>query len=727
MESNPELSLAWRFVENTGENLFLTGKAGTGKTTFLRHLKEHSCKRIVVLAPTGIAAINAGGVTIHSFFQLPLAPFVPSTSFNSADRKHFQFSKEKRNIIRSMDLLVIDEISMVRADLLDAVDDALRRLRDRYKPFGGVQLLMIGDVQQLAPVAKDSEWAMLKEFYDSPYFFDSNALKKSSYKTIELKTVYRQQDSHFLELLNRIRENNADRRVLDELNKRYVPNFVPKKEEGYIRLTTHNYQAQQINDRELSLLPGRTVSFKAHVTDDFPEYSYPTDETLMLKTGSQIMFLKNDAEHRYYNGMIGSVTYVDEHSIMVLPKDSTEAFALDTAEWTNSKYVLDKENNEIKEEVMGMFSQYPIRLAWAITIHKSQGLTFDKAIIDAHLSFAHGQTYVALSRCRTLDGLVLDAPLSESAVIADAKVDAFNQESTQNAPDNNQLEQLEQEYTLSILHELFDFAAVERTYNSVMRLIDESLYKRYASLLNEYKADVATLTNINNVSASFEQQYTKMLNDAGGDIAEEQLQKRIHAGSTYFLSQLNVIIALFKKTVLVSDNKVIQKRISDRVQMLGLELTIKKAVLTEASQAEEFGIKGFLHAKAMASIDKNDAKSTKKKRERATSKTPAVKQVKVDTKKVSFDLYARGKTVNEIAIERALAPTTIEHHLAHYVATGEISIEKFVRYEDYNKIVAFLTTHPDNRSLSEIHEGLDNRYSYSDIRFTMAAFQKEDH
>src|SRR5574344_112076 len=721
-EDNPELSLAWRFIENTGENLFLTGKAGTGKTTFLRNLREKSCKRIVVLAPTGIAAINAGGVTIHSFFQLPLAPFVPDTSFKMAD-KHYQFSKEKRNIIRSMDLLVIDEISMVRADLLDAVDDSLRRFRDRYKPFGGVQLLMIGDVQQLAPVVKDSEWEMLKEYYDSPYVFDSNALNSTSYKTIELKNVYRQQDSHFLALLNRIRENTADRMVLDELNKRYVPHFVPKKEDGYIRLTTHNYQSQQINDRELSMLPGRAVSFKAQVKDDFPEYSYPADEMLMLKAGAQIMFLKNDTEHRYYNGMIGTVTYVDEHSIIVLPKDATEAFSLETAEWSNSKYVLDKENNEIKEEVMGVFSQYPIRLAWAITIHKSQGLTFDRAIIDAHLSFAHGQTYVALSRCRTLEGLILDAPLSASAIIADGKVDEFNREAAQNIPDNNQLEQLEQEYTLSIMRELFGFAAVEMAYDSVMRLIDESLYKRYPLLLKEYKDKRSILADMKNVSASFEQQYSKMLDAAGGDIADVNLQKRIHAGADYFVSQLNIIIALYKKALLASDNKVIQKSINDRTQLLEEELKIKSAGLNYATDDEEFTVKGYLHAKAIASIDQTDGKTTRKKKERK----PKEKKVRVDTKQVSYELYKSGKSVDQIAVERALSPTTVEGHLAHYVATGELPIERFVKYDDYYKIIGYVTTHPDDRSsLTAIREGLANRYSYADIRFSLAAFQKEE-
>ncbi len=394
MEQNSELALAWQFIENTGTHLFLTGKAGTGKTTFLRKLKRESPKRMVVIAPTGIAAINAGGVTIHSFFQIPFAPYVPESSFstNGQATYRFRFGKEKINIIRSMDLLVIDEISMVRADLLDAVDEMLRRYRDRHKPFGGVQLLMIGDLQQLAPVVKDEEWQMLKKYYDTPYFFSSRALKQTEYCTIELKTVYRQSDRAFLDLLNRIRENHCDPQVLEALNRRYLPDFQPRKEEGYIRLVTHNYQAQRINNYELEQLPGRSYAFRATIDGKFPEYSYPTDELLELKKGAQVMFVKNDSsgEHRYYNGMIGEVTDLSADSIEVRAKDSTATFLLQEEEWANAKYVLDEESKEIVEDIEGTFRQFPLKLAWAITIHKSQGLTFERAIIDASSSFAHG-------------------------------------------------------------------------------------------------------------------------------------------------------------------------------------------------------------------------------------------------------------------------------------------------------------------------------------------------
>ena len=492
MEQNPELSLAWQFIENTGTHLFLTGKAGTGKTTFLRQLKSGSPKRMVVLAPTGIAAINAGGVTIHSFFQLPFAPYVPDTSF-SADGKaqyRFRFGKEKLNIMRSIDLLVIDEISMVRADLLDAIDDVLRRFRDRSKPFGGVQLLMIGDLQQLAPVIKDEEWQMLNRYYDTPYFFSSRALRKSEYCTIELKKVYRQSDTHFLDMLNRIRENRCDKTLLDELNCRYIPNFNPAKEEGYIQLTTHNYQAQRINEYELAQLPGRSFTFRAQIDGKFPEYSYPTDEVLELKRGAQIMFVKNDSsgEHRYYNGMIGEVVNVSALGIEVRSKGSEDVFMLQEEEWTNAKYVLDEETKEITEDIEGVFKQFPLKLAWAITIHKSQGLTFERAIIDASASFAHGQTYVALSRCKTLEGLVLSAPLSARAVISDSAVDTFTEDARRNEPDETRYRRLQQSYFLELLSGLFDFLPLELALKRFVRLLDEHLYKLYPKLLVEYKS-----------------------------------------------------------------------------------------------------------------------------------------------------------------------------------------------------------------------------------------------
>lgn len=654
MENNPELQLAWQFIENTGTHLFLTGKAGTGKTTFLRRLREHTPKRMVVLAPTGIAAINAGGVTIHSFFQLSFAPFVPETTFNSS-QTHYRFSKEKRNIIRSMDLLVIDEISMVRADLLDAVDAALRRYRDREKPFGGVQLLMIGDLQQLAPVVKDSEWELLRKHYETPYFFASHALRETAYMTIELKKVYRQSDTFFLSLLNKIRENKADDEVLNELNRRYHPGFQPQKEEGYIRLTTHNYQAQKVNDRELASLPGKAYNFRAEIEGDFPEYSYPADEVLTIKEGAQIMFLKNDSssEKRYYNGMIGEIVTVNEAGIFVCGKGSNHEFQLLPEEWGNYKYVLNEETKEITEEIEGTFRQYPIRLAWAITIHKSQGLTFERAIIDARNSFAHGQTYVALSRCKTLEGMVLESPLRREAIISDTMVDNFTKAVEQNKPGSQQLNDMQKAYFFDLLSDLFNFYSLEQAYKRLLRLIDEDLYKLFPKQLADYKELVPHVKEkIVEVSQRFRNQYTRLVYENDDYATNQELQERIHSGAIYFYKELEPVRVLCDKTNMPLDNKELRKQLNERLQALDDVLWIKESLLEAIAMKGSFAITDYLKlkAKVMLSLESDSPSSgsspkvskekeeRKERKERTRSRSEKTK-VEVPTDILHPELY----------------------------------------------------------------------------------------
>ena len=537
MEMNEESILAWNIIEKTSANLFLTGKAGTGKTTFLKRLKELSPKRMIVLAPTGIAAINAGGMTIHSFFQLPFSPYVPGTTFGSGEQKRYQFSKLKRNIIRSIDLLVIDEISMVRSDLLDAIDSVLRQYRKRHDlPFGGVQLLMIGDLQQLAPVVTPQEEHLLGQHYDTPFFFSSNALKQVGYLTVELKKIYRQQDEQFISLLNQIRENKASEATLQALNQRYIPNFVPPKEGNYIRLTTHNAPAQYINEQQLAALPAQSFSFTADIEGDFPETSYPADFKLTLKPGAQVMFIKNDPQHRFYNGMIGEVIGVrtdeDGSKITVRSKDSGEEFDLEKMEWTNAKYTLNEKTKEIEETVEGKFIQYPLRLAWAITIHKSQGLTFEHAIIDASHSFTHGQTYVALSRCKTLEGMVLSEPLSRGAIISSQTVDAFSSQLT--APTQEQISSLELQYVIYCISELFDFYSIRASYEHLMRCLVEFFNGKYPRVVSEYQKLQVVLKSLIAVSDKFRVQYTGML-ARNPDVRQAELQDRIHKGAMYFL------------------------------------------------------------------------------------------------------------------------------------------------------------------------------------------------
>lgn len=641
MEENHEIELAWQVIENTGTHLFLTGKAGTGKTTFLRRLKELTPKRMVVVAPTGIAAINAGGVTIHSFFQLNFAPYIPESTFNSAQQGFHKFGKEKINIIRSMDLLVIDEISMVRADQLDAIDAVLRRYRDRSKPFGGVQLLMIGDLQQLAPVVKEEDWSLLSSYYDTAFFFGSHSLKETEYITIELKKVYRQSDTEFVGLLNKIREKEADDAVLEKLNKRYLPGFRPREEEGYIRLTTHNYQAQQYNDRQLLSLSGRAFSFQAKVEGTFPESAYPADEMLTVKEGAQIMFIKNDSsgEHRYYNGMIGLVTAVSKDGIRVKGNGESQDFLLETEEWTNSKYSLNPQTKEITEEVEGTFRQYPIRLAWAITIHKSQGLTFERAIIDANASFAHGQVYVALSRCKSLQGLVLSSPLRRESIISDDTIDEFTRNAGEMTPDKHKLALLRQHYFYELLCEQFDFHPIEQHFLRLLRLLDEHLYRLYPKLLERYKATADLYkTQIMKVADTFKLQYSALLMEAEDYTANPKLNERVMAGAHYFRQHLeDLLTPLITSTKVETDNKELKKKFSEAADAMKTALHVKLGTLCY-TEKEGFSVSAFLKQKAVLtlSVSGGEAASSSGRSER---KSRTAEKIEVPTDILHPELY----------------------------------------------------------------------------------------
>lgn len=638
---NPELELAWQCVESTGSHLFLTGKAGTGKTTFLRKLKEQSPKRMIVVAPTGIAAINAGGVTIHSFFQLSFAPYIPETKFTSK-QSHYKFGKEKISIIRGLDLLVIDEISMVRADLLDAVDDVLRRYRDRNKPFGGVQLLMIGDMQQLAPVVKDDERELLSGHYDTLYFFGSQALRGTEYITIQLERVYRQSDNHFLSLLNRIRVNNVDSILLDELNERYIPGFQPREDDGYIRLTTHNYQAQRINDRQLSLLPGKSVKFSAQITGTFPETAYPADVNLILKTGAQIMFIKNDSsgEKRFYNGKIGVVIALTNEGIRVRGKDDDLDFQLEKEEWANSKYTLNSESKEITEEIEGVFRQYPIRLAWAITIHKSQGLTFERAIIDAKSSFTHGQVYVALSRCKTLEGMVLNSPLSKDSVICDETINGFTSEIEKHIPDNNKLNDLKKQYFYDLLCEQFGFKNINNYFSQLLRLFDEYLYKLYPKQLRRYKENYERFNNeIVKISGQFQMVYSERVLNAPDYSTDEKLMERIISGATYFRDKTeDIIYNLLAVTQVETDNKDVRKKFTDAYTVLEELTRIKMGTLAHTAK-HGFSATSYLKHKAyiILSFSPNEKTRTEKK----PGKKRSEPKVEISPDILHPELYAR--------------------------------------------------------------------------------------
>lgn len=635
MQTNVQLDLALNFLQHTGTHLFLTGKAGTGKTTFLKKLKETLPKRMIVVAPTGVAAINAGGVTIHSFFQLPFGPYLPEKGLNGATSgKTFshKFSRDKINIIRSLDLLVIDEISMVRADLLDAISDVLRRYKDRSKPFGGVQLLLIGDLQQLAPVAKDDEWNLLKEYYPSAFFFDSKALSESPYVCIELTQVYRQADDEFVRLLNNIRENRFDAATLNALNQRYLPDFTPDETTGYITLTTHNYLAQQINNRKLEELPGRAYAFSAEIKDDFPAYVYPTDERLMLKQGAQVMFVKNDSsgEKKYYNGKIGKVVFIHTNKIVVADKEGRE-ITVERETWDNVKYTIDSDTQEISEAIAGTFSQYPLKTAWAITIHKSQGLTFEHAIIDASAAFSHGQVYVALSRCKSLDGLVLSSPLTPNARIKDERINEYTASISEKYPGKKELQQAQQHYFLELAIELFDFAGIQQrlqyasymVYSHLQRLYPE-LSDHYASTRDNFRSDVTE------VGERFKLQLVRMITDNDAYLQDEKIQERIRKGTVYFLDQIEKYCTpLINDSDVEIDNKEARKAVTNALANFTAELAIKQATLEACRQG--FSVFTYLSAKAKASIEPSSS-AKKKNSDRNVPKSKAASSTSTDVK-----------------------------------------------------------------------------------------------
>ena len=646
MEMNAELSLAWDFIENTGTNLFLTGKAGTGKTTFLRELRERSPKRMIVLAPTGIAAVNAGGMTIHSFFQLPFAPYVPESSFSASGeaKYNYHFGKNKINIIRSVDLLVIDEISMVRADLLDAVDNVLRRYRRRDRPFGGVQMLMIGDLQQLAPVVKDDEWQLLKEYYDTPYFFSSRALRQSEYCTVELETVYRQSDARFLDLLNSIRDNRCDNATFEALNGRYIPGFQPHPGDGFVRLVTHNWQARLINDEELAKLSGETFSFLAETEGKFPEASFPTDMELTLKQGAQVMFVKNDSSggHRYFNGMLGEVTELSDDGIEVRCRDNGEIIQLQKEEWANARYELDKDSKEIREEIDGIFRQYPLKLAWAITVHKSQGLTFDRALIDVSGSFTHGQTYVALSRCRTLEGLVLGAPLTRQSLIYDKAVDSFTRDARQTFPDERRLQSLRRAYFLEQLSDFFGFEDIRRALNRYLYLAGEQFIKLYPQQIQAYQ-DARWKFNeeVADVAEKFSRQYTQLVGASEDYMSDSRLHGRISSGAAYFKEKLEELSEVFSEPLTDSDNKESKKKLKEYAADLSARLGIRTALLDFVIE-NGFATASYLRQRAILSLDdgrKATKARTKEKQPRSKPEKPEKSSVPSDI--LNPELYRR--------------------------------------------------------------------------------------
>ncbi|MFW6044105.1 MAG: helix-turn-helix domain-containing protein, partial [Marinilabiliaceae bacterium] len=807
-QTNPELDLAYEFVRFTDRNVFLTGKAGTGKTTFLHNLKESLPKRKVVVAPTGVAAINAGGVTIHSFFQLPFGPIFPGATEGDDNKKH-RFNRQKIDIIRTLDLLVIDEVSMVRSDLLDGIDEVLRRYRKNQLPFGGVQLLMIGDLQQLAPVIRDDEWSLLRPYYDSAFFFGSRALKQTDYVSIELKQIFRQQDDTFIEVLNKIRDNRLDRKGLEILNQCHRPGIFQNDGEGYITLTTHNAQAKRINDARLKKLPGSPRHFTARVEGNFPENNYPTDGELVLKEGAQVMFVKNDlsSEKRYFNGKIGQVTGFDEAAIFVKCPGEEEPIRVKPEQWNNARYKIDQQTKDIREEIEGTFIQFPLKTAWAITIHKSQGLTFEKAIIDANAAFAHGQVYVALSRCKSLEGLVLTEPLDVSALKTDHEVQNFNRRVEESPADHAALENAKKAYRLKVLHEMFNFKSLEKQLNYCLKVVYENQSSVVKDLYPALEAMKKTLAGeIVPVSDKFRGQLERMMHDDPDPGSNQHLQERMGKACHWFYDQITEGLKKpFVELNIDTDNKTLEKTLKQAFERLGDEIIVRLYVFDDCKSG--FSVNKYLEARGRGALEKltpgsrtpgrshsprssvdhpelydrlrswRDRKAEEldlpvymilqvKSMEHIASALPVgIKELKKihglgrtklekhgeeilgiihkyytdkgmempaegvrslkpgpddeknnkpNTRDITFEMFRNGKSIEEIAEERGLKPSTINSHLCRFIENGSLDVKEIL---DAGKAETLIPWFVENKpeSLSQAKEHFGDEVSYDEL------------
>lgn len=752
--------LAARCINQTNKPVFLTGKAGTGKTTFLRNIIERTHKNAIIVAPTGIAAINAGGVTIHSQFGVPFGCFVPDSSFKHDNLqvkintpytmvKHLNMRDQKRKLLQELELLIIDEVSMLRADLLDTIDFILKNIRrQQHKPFGGVQVLFIGDLMQLPPVVKEEEWHVLRNYYNSIYFFDALVLKNEKPVYIELDKIYRQSDSTFIDLLNNLRNNKVTKANIDLLNTYYKPDFDSTSALNVITLTTHNQKADTLNKTALLDLKGKSWFFHAVIEGEFNEYAYPVEATLELKVGAQIMFIKNDVSGRqqFFNGKIGVVSSLTDKSIEIDFRDGTKPFLLETYQWRNIKYELNPVTNEIDETDIGTFVQFPIKLAWAITVHKSQGLTFEKAILDINRAFAPGQVYVALSRLKSLDGLVLTSPVQFTAISQDRTLVDY----AENKPKNEEVKQLIDQETIFFLKayvlKAYDFVWLYSNLKSHVASYTMSENRSSKQKHQAWAEELLTRFEPLKLNADkFSNQLMQIFEAKTPDYLQT-VNTRHTAAKNYFypvLKDLSKSILVFIE--LLKEEKQIKAYVEELLELEGLFYkhlqqldkvsTVidhvlnnlefnKKQVKQNANQLERMELVRQTIAiaeKAAFEERKSSKKSGKKSSEKSVSKK--VKEPKVkkpDTKEASYALYKEGKTTFEIANERGFALTTIEGHLAYYVSLGMIPVSQFVSDKKFREIIARSKTIEGENLLTPLKQALGDDYSYSEIRFALA-------
>lgn len=745
-QTTDKLELAAKFVNNTGVPIFLTGKAGTGKTTFLKSIAKQTHKNHVIVAPTGIAALNAGGVTIHSQFQLPLGFYLPvkEPEGNYTDqyncftqhtliRKH-PLSSIRRNVLRSIELLVIDEVSMLRADVLDAIDFRLRSVKRNYEePFGGVQVLMIGDLFQLPPIVRDNEWAVLRKFYASMHFFEAKVFQDSGLVYLELDKIFRQQDESFISVLNNLRDNRITAEDIKSLNNYYKTPEELEEVEDCITITTHNYKADQINRDRLQALSGASFFYEAEVEDDFPENLFPLPQTLELRVGAQVMFIKNDSSgnSEYFNGKLAKVEKLSDDEIIVIQEDSRFEYRLKKELWENKKYIINPETKELEEEVIGTFSQYPIKTAWAVTVHKSQGLTFDKAIIDVGNAFAPGQIYVALSRLRSLEGLTLRTRISDRGMQSDTHVLSF----TESAKKNQKLEELlkvyQQRYLALLLNETFNLRGVLKEIIDFQRKNDSSLEFEDAEMQRAMAEVLELLRSHANTADKFSVQLRILLQNED----EGKLKERLEKGTAFFLDFLQDAL----RKLLIHRAEVERftrtKTYVNGLEELEISLLKKYSDISKVSKLVTAILSGELPGKfteledekvrlrmRLAEAAKTAAAENPKfastKTGRKKSAKGGLKRRVGETYELTFNMIKEGKSIGDIVVARGLAESTIKGHLVRGIGEGRIELEDCLPSEVIFEINSQFENMPTMQALRSHFEG---KYDYGTIRMVLAA------
>ena len=718
--SNHLFSLAADFVNNTSRHVFLTGKAGTGKTTFLRHIRESTPKHAVVAAPTGVAAINAGGTTLHSLFQLPFGPFIPANNRGFSDNagtdqngllKQLRLTGPKRELLQEMELLIIDEVSMMRADMLDAIDTILRSVRrNLHSPFGGVQVLYIGDLYQLPPVVPNEEWNLLSQYYPSPFFFHAKVIAQSPPLYIELQKIYRQNEQRFIDILNRIRNNNVLPEDLEELNSRIISPEEVGFREHIITLTTHNKKADAINNSELEKLPGKLFRFEGKIDKEFPEYALPTDLVLSLKIGAQVMFIKNDAgeSRKFFNGKLAEISRIEKDDIFVIPAGETEEIKLEKETWKNIRYNYNKEEDRIQEEELGSFSQFPIRLAWAITIHKSQGLTFEKAIIDAGQAFAAGQVYVALSRCTSLEGLQLSSKIFASAIHTNPQVIEYAQKSIETAELREVLEKERKSFAIAHLFQLFEWKKIVRETEELKTLAGDKTFVGKELAIDQLNTLLLKTIEQQEVANRFLAELRTYSLSDDDPSSYQRIGERLTKAVQWFCNNLyhQCIIPLYQHGKTYEGKSKVRTYLSGVVDLLSVYWS-KLNQLQSTSFPDFFynGIEKQFDRKNLPEID--------------LYKTSKPKLPKGSSQRESLKMFRAGKSIAEIASERNLARGTIEGHLADFVATGEVDPEELLTKEKIQAIEAALDKAKPEDNAYTLRIQLGEDYSYADLRVVL--------